>query len=220
VATRSRIRWMLSAIRIGGSVIDGKLIAWARAVKARQGRGRASLPPLWIFTDRERLPDPRDSLAGLPKGLCGVVMRLDGGDRALALAVARVCVQRRFRMVAAAELGLPGRLGVGRHLSRGRLRRGRTGLVTTSAHSLIELHRGSRLGVDAVFLSPVFPTASHPGAPALGVLRWVRLARVVRGPVMALGGITSATVRRLPRRCAGAGVIGAVGGLAFQRPAG
>jgi thiamine-phosphate pyrophosphorylase len=192
--------------------MDQKLIAWARAVKARRSRLGPAVPPLWVFSDRDRLPDPRGVLADLPKGLCGVVLRPGGTDcAALARSVARLCRQRRFAMVIAGEPSLAAGVGAGLHLSRGRPgRRGGARLRTASAHGRVELVRAWRLGVDAVFLSPVFPTASHPGGGALGVTRWTLLARTVGAPVLALGGITAATAQRLPRwRCAGVGLIGA-----------
>jgi thiamine-phosphate pyrophosphorylase len=104
---------------------------------------------------------------------------------------------------------------VGVHLRAGRwpgpLRSGR--LVTSSAHGEAELRRARRAGAAACFLSPAFATASHPGAPALGALRWTRLARqaaVTGTVVLALGGIDAKSVRRLPLGpCAGAGAIGA-----------
>jgi thiamine-phosphate pyrophosphorylase len=65
-----------------------------------------------------------------------------------------------------------------------------------------------------VILSPVFPTRSHPGAPALGPLRWAALARRAAGPVVALGGVDGARARRLPRRTAGLAAIDALGGAA------
>ena len=121
-------------------------------------------------------------------------------------------------MVVAGAPGLAALVGVGRHFSRGRP--GRRGLPrssppgivlrTASAHGRAELVQGVRAGADAIFLSPVFPTASHPGGAALGVVRWAAAARTVRAPVLALGGINAATARRLPRHCCmGAGLIGA-----------
>jgi thiamine-phosphate pyrophosphorylase len=67
-------------------------------------------------------------------------------------------------------------------------------------------------GAGLVFLSPVFATASHPGAAALGPARWVRMARFARLPVAALGGIDGASIRRLPPTICMA--IGAIGALA------
>jgi thiamine-phosphate pyrophosphorylase len=70
----------------------------------------------------------------------------------------------------------------------------------------------------AALVSPAFATASHPGAPGLGPLRWAALAaRAPRGlAVVALGGLTSQTAARLPRcRLAGLAAIGAWGGVAL-----
>jgi thiamine-phosphate pyrophosphorylase len=83
--------------------------------------------------------------------------------------------------------------------------------MTSSAHGLADLRRARRAGAALAFLSPVFATASHPAAAALGAVRWARLARVAGLPVAALGGIDGARIRRLPRGlCEAVGAIGAL----------
>ncbi|MFM5895215.1 MAG: thiamine phosphate synthase [Novosphingobium sp.] len=62
-------------------------------------------------------------------------------------------------------------------------------------HSLREMARAER--AKAVLLSPVFPTRSHPGAKALGPLRFRLLAARAQTPVIALGGMNPRTARRL-----------------------
>jgi thiamine-phosphate pyrophosphorylase len=198
--------------------MDARLLAWARAVKARRGRRSAALvPPLWLFTDADRLPDPLPAAARLPKGLAGVVFRHDGAAERAALGrrLARLCRSRQLVLVVAGDARLAAGLGAGVHLRAGRwpgpLRSAR--LVTSSAHTVAELRRARRAGAGACFLSPVFATASHPGAAALGVSRWLRLARAAGSGVvvLALGGVDGSSVRRLPRCiCAGAGAIGAL----------
>ena len=49
-----------------------------------------------------------------------------------------------------------------------------------------------------VFVSPVFPTASHPGATALGIERAVTLARMCHAPAIALGDMDETKFRDLP----------------------
>ncbi len=180
------------------------------------------MPVLWLFTDAVRLSDPRPAVARLPKGLCGVVLRHDGepGRAGLGRDLARICRARRLALVVAGDARLAAALGAGVHLRAGRRgpgfggKRGawpRSALVTSSAHDPRELRRAARAGADLAFLSPAFPTASHPGARALGAARWTRLAMRARLPVAALGGIGAASVRALPRRlCRGAGAIGAL----------
>lgn len=165
------------------------------------------MPPLWLFTDEARVPDVLAAVDALPRGLCGVVFRHDGarGRAELARAVARRCRRGRLPMVVAGR-PIP-IMGTRRHLREGR---GGVAGGTASAHGVPGLVRAARTGCRAVFLSPAFPTASHPGGRAWGAVRWAGLARCSRVPVLALGGIDGSSVRRLPRWVAGAGAIGAL----------
>ncbi len=208
--------------------MDRRLAAWARQVKARHRSGKhpmacgagRGMPALWLFTDAVRLPDPVPAIERLPAG-CGVVFRHDGvpGRAALAVRVARLCRARGLVLVVAGDPGLAAAVGAGLHLRGGRaarpwrrawLRRGQ--IVTSSAHGRADLVRAARAGADAAFLSPLFPTRSHPGATALGPVRWAALAGSAGGPVLALGGVAGGTAGRVPLRAAGAGLIGALSG--------
>jgi len=163
---------------------------------------------LWLFTDPALGgADLERVVARLPRGLCGVVFRHDGvaGRASLLRRLAAVCRARNILLVSAGAGAVP--RGVGRHLRGGRGRRGGTVLVTSSAHGRAELVRARRAGAALAFLSPVLPTASHPGAPALGVVRWAGLARGAGLPVFALGGMTGLSARHLPRWVAGVGAI-------------
>jgi thiamine-phosphate pyrophosphorylase len=200
--------------------MDAKLLAWglAAAYRARRASGKGPtprIPALWLFTDSRRLPDPRPAVARLPRGLAGVVFRHDDDpDRAdLGRDIARICRARRLVLVVAGDVRLAAALRAGVHLRGGRwpgLPK-TNGFVTSSAHGAEDLRRASRAGAHLAFLSPVFATASHPGAPSLGPARWSRLARGAPVAVAALGGIDGTSVRRLPRgRCRAIGAIGAL----------
>ena len=181
--------------------MDRKLLAWGLRRKP------APLPRLWLFTDQRRLPDPRCSVARLPRGRAGVVLRHDSdpGRAALGLDLARICRARRLILVVADDTNLAAKLRAGVHLRAGRwpgpLRR--PGVVTASAHSIPDLRRARAAGAGLVFLSPAFPTASHPGAPDLGPLRWAAMAGAARVEgtgvgIAALGGVDGRSVLRLP----------------------
>lgn len=83
-------------------------------------------------------------------------------------------------------------------------------LTLATAHDLREIGLANRMRADAVLLSPVFPTRSHPGAPTLGPLRFRLLAGHAQMPVVALGGMTKPNSRRLawPRWAAIDGLSG------------
>jgi thiamine-phosphate pyrophosphorylase len=164
---------------------------------------RARVPTVWLFTD-ERLggaqaTDPLwTALERLPRG-SGIVFRnysLAPRERAELLArIAPVARRRGLALVGSSITGAPDGLHRPAHAPRGRSTGGR--LVTASAHSRREAIAALRAGADLIFISPVFPTRSHPGAPVLGPVRFGLAARGLPGTVIALGGMTAARARRL-----------------------
>lgn len=70
-------------------------------------------------------------------------------------------------------------------------------LRIATAHNMAEIAQANRMAADAVMLSPVFPTRSHPGGATLGPQRFLHLAQHARCPVIALGGMNAAKARRL-----------------------
>lgn len=200
--------------------MDPSVLRLIRA--ARRCRPVAGVPRLLLLSDPRRLPDPRPAAARLPRG-AGVIAR--GVAAAVLADLARLCRRRGLVLLVAADGRAALRHAAGLHLpdrapARGLLpfllrRRGRRRpLLLCAAHGRQGVARARRLGADAILLSPAFATASHPGAPALGPLRWAALARAARRPAVALGGLGAATAGRLPpRAAAGLAGIGAFAAL-------
>lgn len=179
------------------------------------------LPAMVLVTDADRLPEPVAVAARLPAGAAVLLRDYHRADRAsLAARLAAVCARRRLVLIVAGDWRLAARLrAAGIHLPEAMARGGRpapalgwarrTGrLVTMAAHSPMALAAARRLRVDAAFLSPVFPTASHPGAPAIGATRFRSWAAAAGLPVIALGGVTAASARALRGSAAGLAAIG------------
>ncbi len=70
-------------------------------------------------------------------------------------------------------------------------------LVSASCHSKEELGLAQCQGADFAFLSPVFPTQSHPGAPSLGAEKFLEISAQMHMPIIALGGIDKENKNRL-----------------------
>lgn len=157
-------------------------------------RRRHPLPTRWLMTD-ERLGEALPAMvAKLPRG-SGVVFRhyaTPEAERRRKFAQVRRIARARRLVLLVAGPRLPGGEGV-----HGRKARNATGLATRPVHGMRERIAAERAGVDAIFVSPVFATASHPGAPALGRVRFQRLILGARVPVIALGGMTAARARTL-----------------------
>jgi thiamine-phosphate pyrophosphorylase len=156
-------------------------------------RPRHPLPRLWLMTD-ERMGDGLwTALARLPRG-SGVVFRhyaLPVDKRRELFAKVAKVAQRRGLVLVRAGAGPLGRGEAGVHGRRG------PGLRTAPAHSRREAVAAVRAGADALFVSPVFATRSHPGAAALGRARLGLLIRGLGVPVIALGGMNAARARSL-----------------------
>jgi thiamine-phosphate pyrophosphorylase len=169
-----------------------------------------SWPKFFFFTDEVRGIDPLLAARRLPVG-SGIVFRHYGApDReALAKKLARIAKEKRLVLLVAGDWKLAARVGAhGVHWPEGLARHGvgvqgrRNWLVTVAAHSPLALNRARQIKAEAAFLSPVFPTISHPEAKALGSLRFALMSRNVGIKVIALGGI-SKTTRRMLRNAAG-----------------
>jgi thiamine-phosphate pyrophosphorylase len=80
------------------------------------------------------------------------------------------------------------------------------GATSASAHDLTQIRAAEAAGAALVFLSPVFPTRSHPGAPALGPQGFAALAAQTHLPVVALGGMNAARAATLSGAYGWAGI--------------
>jgi thiamine-phosphate pyrophosphorylase len=153
-------------------------------------RRRHPVPRLWLMTD-ERMGDSLwEALERLPRG-SGVVFRhyATPDRRTLFARVEAVARQRRLILIRAGET--PMRHEAGAHAQRS------PGLRTAPAHSRRQAIAAIRQGADTLFLSPIFATRSHPGAPALGRVRLGLMIRGLRVPIIALGGMTPRRAKSL-----------------------
>jgi thiamine-phosphate pyrophosphorylase len=153
---------------------------------------RQPLPRLWLMTDERQGEGLWAALERLPRG-AGIVFRhygLSATERRRLFAQVRKAARRKGHFLIAANECFRGADGVHHGHSRG-------GLGTVSAHNLAELRAAERQGANLVFVSPVFPTRSHPGARPLGRVRFGLLVHQARIPVIALGGMDSHRWRSL-----------------------
>ena len=182
------------------------------------------MPRLLFFTDPARTPRADLVVARMPRG-SGVVFRAFGAKEAAkqGAALARAARRRGVVFLVGADPRLAIALGAGGlHLpERMTTRAGdirllrRRFLVTGAVHGLPAALRARRAGVDAVVLSSVFPSRSPSAGRAMGVLAFAALARKIRIPVFALGGITPGNARRLGH----SGAIGLAAVEGFTAPA-
>jgi thiamine-phosphate pyrophosphorylase len=158
---------------------------------------RHLLPRRWLMTDERLGGRLLEAVQRLPPRRAGIVFRHYGlpepERRALFEQVKTVARRRGLVLLLAGPAAQARAWGADGSHGRGR----GVGLRTAPAHDARELRAAERARAALVFLSPVFPTSSHPGAPALGPTGFARLARRSRLPVVALGGMSAERARIL-----------------------
>lgn len=184
------------------------LAEWSLKLKSRSRRtgGRTRLPPLLFLTDRKRVPDPERAILRLPKG-SGVILRdYKAKKRAkMARRLAHLCRKRHLVFLVAGDPALARRVRAdGIHLRERQMKRAMPRhnprwLVTAAAHSPKAMRQAANRGVDAVLVSPVFATGSHPKKKPLGVRRLAQWTGLSPLPAYALGGIDVKKARALAR---------------------
>lgn len=155
----------------------------------------ARYPTVWLMTDNRMGEGLWRALRRLPPG-SGVVFRhysLSPAERTRLFVVVRRRAKARRQLVLSAKGLLPGADGM-HGAGRGQ------GFRTWPAHNRREALAGIRSGAGALFVSPVFPTHSHPAAKALGPARAARIGRGLDAKIMALGGMNAQNWRKLRGR--------------------
>lgn len=156
-------------------------------------------PKVWIVSDARNDAALGRALKMLPRG-SGLIFRhyhLPLAKRRTRFAALKRLAQTRGHMVAwsgsVAEARLLGADAA--YVSSTTAGRGSRLPRLMTVHSLRELAHAQR--ADAVLLSPVFATRSHPGANTLGPLRFRLIAARSQVPVIALGGMNTKAAQRL-----------------------
>lgn len=175
-----------------------------------------TLPLLWLLSDARNDAALDGALRALPPG-SGFVFRhyhLAAEERRARFgqlaSIARACghcvILSSRSWSEAEEWGVDGIYGGSAPDSEARA----PGLLwLAAAHDASEIADANRHKADGVFLSPVFPTRSHPEADVLGRDGFHALARQSAAPVIALGGMNALRAEEL-----GWARWGAIDGLA------
>jgi len=182
-------------------------------------------PPVFLMGDDEKLPDLHPFLTDLPKG-SAIIIRSRSRHRRLDQIRGLKTPCRRFglKILVADDwalavshhldgVHLPGNRLKKFRFNHGRLRRPYPDfLITASAHSATAIQTARNCGVCGVFLSPIFPTTSHPNGKSLG--RWRLHDHITKTTptlgAIGLGGLNTKTAPALQntRLCAFAGISG------------
>lgn len=170
-----------------------------------------ALPNLFYVTENQTASQIAATIEALPGG-SGVIFRhyTDKNRIALAHDLAVLCRQKNLKLLIAGTSALARRVrAFGVHLPEHLIPRARAIrrsypmlAITAAVHTRPAMRTAIANQVDALLISPVFPTRSHPDAQTLGPLRLAALcteARALNPHIarIALGGINAGNAARL-----------------------
>lgn len=194
----------------------------AHRLNRRNGQGD-NFPPLLLMTDTKRLPDPCRYIPFLPAGSAVIVRHTDVIEKIkLALKIKSLCRKHKVKLLLSNDVKAAIKLGLdGVHFSEKEALRQRKKtkfstqknfIFTSACHSLWALKRAEHANMDAVLISPVFTTRSHPDSKGLGALHFQCWATQTHLKCYALGGITPKYAQRLSssKACGFAGISGLI----------
>lgn len=166
---------------------------------------QSSVPRLVLIADRFTKPTVAEyTLTAAEAGVPWVHLRdHEASEAAFASAARRLVkglrvVSKGVHVSVNTQLEVAQKLGTGLHLGRrgpsveaARRRLGPEVVIGFSAHDEWEGAAAVEVGVQYLFLSPIFPTGSKPGHPGLGLETLHAFCKTFSEiPVLALGGIT------------------------------
>jgi thiamine-phosphate pyrophosphorylase len=155
---------------------------------------KANWPRIWLMTDERFGNGLLPAIRRLPSG-SGVIFRHyylgDAARRKLFKDVRKICGQRgHIIFLAGSELEALRWRADGFHSRAGRSKS--TLPRSAPVHNCAELREAMRNRADLVFISPIFPTDSHPDGKVLGRQGFNALAKQARpAEVVALGGMNA-----------------------------
>jgi thiamine-phosphate pyrophosphorylase len=155
----------------------------------------AQLPRIWLMTDPRFGDGLLRAVQRLPYG-SGVIFRHyqmePAARRTLFREVRAICHRRGHMLLLAGDVQTAAAWGAdgahGRGISQSKML-----IRSMPVHNIREIIAAKQSRPDMVLLSPLFSTASHPGARVLGMMRFMQLAKLLGDTrVIALGGMSRA----------------------------
>jgi thiamine-phosphate pyrophosphorylase len=162
------------------------------------------MPSMVFITDRFAVKHPENIIDTFPAGSMVILRDYDDGNRHnLGAALHYICQLKHLKFIVAGDVALSLVLGAdGIHLPEKSINQATDirkhypdYFITASVHNEAAIRKAIRNGVDAVLLSPVFSTLSHPETIirpelTLGPKKVKQLCKTYEIPIYGLGGIT------------------------------
>ncbi len=166
----------------------------------------------FFFTNRKRCADLSSVIKNLPKN-SAIIFReydLEAPEREkLATEIMQICRKYGHKILIGKNLELARKLRAdGVHFSDhdqlplqilNRKNLPQKFILSVACHNFLSVLKLRKLKIDAIFISPIFLTKSHPNAQPLGLQRLSRIILKTKSSIYALGGVNSQNINSLQR---------------------
>ncbi len=164
---------------------------------------KLNLPILWLFLDEDRIENEVAFLKLLPPAkFMGVIVRTKNKKKLYnkTKLVSKICKMKRFKVVVSSSPSIAMSVGAyGVHFPK-EIKNTRVYnqlSYSCSFHNFTDTRRTKNLGVDKVFISPVFKTTSSKKKKPIGLTRLLFLSRSLKCDIGILGGVNRQNITKL-----------------------
>ena len=191
----------------------------AQRLNRRNAKGQR-IPSLLLMTDAERLPDPSALIPKLPTG-SGIIIRHFSREGKLKLIrkIKFLCRKHKVLLFVSDDINLALSMQCdGVHFSESSLKKAAgigkalkpkpDFIYTCACHSQRSVYAAQKAKMDAMLISPIFKTNSHPNVHTKGPWQFQNMAISTNINCYALGGLNRKTAKRLlqTKACGFAGI--------------
>jgi len=173
-------------------------------------KNKKKIPKIILFTDDKNSINPITLAKYIPINWGLLIRNYKAINRnKIITEAANICKQRNIFFIIANDLNLAISVNAsGIHLSETFIKNTCISpilyhtsklILTTSIHNFYGLNLFTDFKPDAVFLSPLQRTPSHPNVKPLGLFRFLALAKKISIPTYALGGLDLKNYNRLTK---------------------
>ena len=185
-----------------------KLLNYSKEIKSKDNK----LPKVIIIFDDESFDRKKLLKLKIPKKSAFLLRSYETKKRRkIAKQLLKFCKMKKMKLLIGSDVKLAEDINAhGIHLPEYMIRNNKINwiniknvksnkkwIITTAAHNVHALKKAEELNIDAVLLSPVFPSKSHPNSKNLGLNKFSKIVKKTKLPIYALGGINIKNIKSL-----------------------
>ena len=185
-----------------------KLLDYSKEIKTKDNK----LPKVIVIFDDNFFDKKKFSKLKIPKKSAFLLRSYEAKERKkIAKQLLKFCKMKKLKLLIASDIKLAEDINAhGIHFPEYMMKEKKINwmiiknikskknwIITTAVHSHQAIKKAESFNVDAVLLSPVFQSKSHPNKKNLGINKFEKIVKKTKLPIYALGGINIKNIKFL-----------------------